>query len=207
MLRHIGKFYVGSPLMGIPVFLHWSFFLAILLTLVFKPLFCTYFLISSFIVLLHEYGHCYAARKYAVPTKEILITAVGGIAYIENGTKTPYEEFAVSLAGPMVNMLLVPLTTWHPVLFALNAIILIFNMIPAFPLDGGRVLRSLLAMVFCHKLATKIACGISLFLCTLFLLVGFWFRAFGLVAIGLLGCGWIMAELERIKVENVYTGV
>lgn len=129
-------------------------------------------------VLLHEYGHALVARRYGIPTKDITLLPIGGVAALERMPEDPRGELAVSIAGPAVNAVLAVLfygtlaligrldVPAHPVmpgtslleqLAWINVTLAVFNLIPAFPMDGGRVLRSLLAMKLGHPHATQIA--------------------------------------------------
>ncbi|MGH7583623.1 MAG: site-2 protease family protein [Gemmatimonadales bacterium] len=116
-------------------------------------------------VLLHEFGHILAARGYGIPTPEILLSPIGGIARIAAMPQRPRQELLVSLAGPAVTLgiivvgwaaLLATGEAGHfvadiqrnalwPMVIATNMALLVFNLIPAFPMDGGRVLRAALA--------------------------------------------------------------
>lgn len=119
-----------------------------------------------FCVLLHEFGHVWAARRYGIKTPDITLLPIGGVARLERMPKKPSEELVVALCGPLVNVLiaagLLPFVGWQPLsklmeslgtpallmwLMGWNVMMVVFNMIPAFPMDGGRVLRALLAMV------------------------------------------------------------
>jgi Zn-dependent protease/predicted transcriptional regulator len=129
-------------------------------------------------VVLHELGHAIAARWFGIKTKDITLYLIGGVARLERIPENPLQELVVALAGPMVNVVLaaviylvlskVPaidvLTHVEQVgsqllgeLFWVNISLVVFNMIPAFPMDGGRVLRALLAMFLPHVKATQIA--------------------------------------------------
>lgn len=129
-------------------------------------------------VLLHEYGHALVARRYGIPTKDITLLPIGGVAQLERMPDDPGGEFAVSIAGPAVNAVLagvfygavallgrldlpahplMPGTTLLGQLAWINVTLAVFNLIPAFPMDGGRVLRALLAMKLGHPEATQIA--------------------------------------------------
>ncbi len=139
------------------------------------------------IVLLHELGHSLAALRFNVKVYDITLLPIGGLARLEEIPKNPFQEFVIAIAGPMVNVLLAallfPLLWWVAdgnvfsivhlynsgpgllnilrFLFWINVSLLLFNMIPAFPLDGGRALRSLLAIWLGNQKATRIAVWIG----------------------------------------------
>ena len=119
-------------------------------------------------VLLHEFGHVTAARWYGIRTPDILLLPIGGVARLERMPTRPWEELVVALCGPLVNIIIavvlalfvgLPRSVEELVnelghlrqaamaLMGWNLMMVVFNMIPAFPMDGGRVLRALLAMV------------------------------------------------------------
>ncbi len=144
------------------------------------------------IVVLHELGHSYAALRYHVPVRRIVLLPIGGVAELERMPDKPSQELVVALAGPAVNFVLA-LLLWlvaqgvrlgdellpGPMLdlfergalaggaavfryvFIANLFLGIFNLVPAFPLDGGRVLRALLAMRMPYVRATSIAVSIG----------------------------------------------
>lgn len=151
---------------------------------------CTVFLC----VLLHEYGHALTARKFGIRTRDITLLPIGGIARLERMPDDPKQELAVAIAGPLVNVAIAAvLFGWikmthaagsAPVdqatfvrgsftiqLFAVNIALVVFNMIPAFPMDGGRVLRALLAMRLNYARATRIAAALGQAIALVF---GFW---------------------------------
>ena len=141
-------------------------------------------------VLLHELGHALAARRYGVRTRDITLLPIGGLARLERMPDKPSQELVVALAGPAVNVVIavslglvlrglarpfVDLLMQGSLLeslLAVNVWMILFNMIPAFPMDGGRVLRSLLAMRLPFERATRIASGIGQFVALLFGAVG-----------------------------------
>jgi len=142
-------------------------------------------------VTLHELGHGLVARVFGVPVREIVLLPLGGVAQITKNPEKPFHELLIAVAGPLVNVviaavLVVPLglrlgpmlLTSHGLLpeefantpslntllvwlFAANASLVLFNLIPAFPLDGGRMLRALLAMFMGQPRATRAASAIG----------------------------------------------
>jgi Zn-dependent protease/CBS domain-containing protein len=145
-------------------------------------------------VLAHEFGHIFTARAFGVATPDVTLLPIGGVARLERIPEKPSEEFLVAIAGPMVNVViavvLIAMTPTHlsaehfaamespkvsmiDRLAEVNLFLAIFNLIPAFPMDGGRVLRALLAIRLGHVRATEIAA-----------MIGQW-CAFGLGFLGL----------------------
>lgn len=135
--------------------------------------------IIFFCVLLHEFGHALAARRYGINTPDITLLPIGGLARLERMPDKPSEELVVAVCGPLVNVviagLLFPFTSpgfslgaldrvdssLLDMICAANVMLVLFNLIPAFPMDGGRVLRSLLAMRLDYVRATNIAANIG----------------------------------------------
>ena len=131
-------------------------------------------------VVLHELGHAMAGRKFGIRTEDITLLPIGGVAHLERIPENPREEIIVALAGPLVSAGLA-LVFWIAAgfsgptleaetlglddlaarLFSINLGLLLFNLIPAFPMDGGRVLRALLAFRMGGRRATRIAAGIG----------------------------------------------
>jgi stage IV sporulation protein FB len=135
------------------------------------------FILLLFIcVLLHEFGHALAGRYYGVSTPDITLLPIGGVARMLAVPDKPKEEFVIAVAGPAVNVViavvLAPVLWLSGGLFSgpagetreilhnlllVNLGLVVFNMIPAFPMDGGRIFRSLLAMKIRWTKATRIA--------------------------------------------------
>lgn len=132
-------------------------------------------------VLLHEFGHVFAARHYGVQTPDITLLPIGGVARLERIPEAPTQELLIALAGPAVNLVigvgiwlalggLIPVEGYEVQnpsvsLFSrlawVNFFLVLFNLIPAFPMDGGRVLRALLAYRLGYGRATQIAASIG----------------------------------------------
>lgn len=193
-----------ARLFGIPIQLHWSFFL-ILAWIVYVVLsrkgywdwhslgWTTLSVFVLFLcVVLHELGHALTARRYGVKTRNIMLLPIGGLAVLERLPEKPKQELWVALAGPMVNVglavffapLLLLLSQekfrqifgfitqqdgnffarhilpWEWFIFglvALNLVVALFNLLPAFPMDGGRILRAFLSFRLARIRATRIA--------------------------------------------------
>jgi len=149
-------------------------------------------LLAFLCVLLHELGHALAARRFGIQTREIVLLPIGGVARLERMPEKPLQEVVVALAGPGVNLILAvalaallgargvtpELAIDHAdkglleFLLLANLAMLLFNLIPAFPMDGGRVLRAALATGMPYARATRIAAQVGQALALLFAAVG-----------------------------------
>jgi Zn-dependent protease len=150
-----------------------------------------FILILFLCVLLHEFGHALAAARYGIKTPDITLLPIGGVARLQRMPDRPLEEFVVAIAGPLVNVVIAlgiwlglgarAILTEVPVgnpqvpmlnqVMWVNVVLVLFNLIPAFPMDGGRVLRALLATRMNYARATNIAATIGQFIAFVF---GFW---------------------------------
>jgi len=181
-------------------------------------------------VVLHEFGHSLTAMRFGVQTQDITVYPIGGIASLESMPTKPAQELQVAIAGPAVNLIIAGILWIHlkstgqtfnleamqnirltgaafaANLMYANIILAAFNLIPAFPMDGGRVLRSLLAMKIEPVKATSFAAKTGQVLAIVFVFFGFFFN-FWLVFIGLfifLGAG---AESKAEKIKHALEGV
>jgi Zn-dependent protease len=153
-----------------------------------------YILILFACVTLHEFGHAFAARGFGIKTRDITLYAIGGVARLNRIPEKPWQELVVAVAGPLVNVVIAAalffvthitagfdeadllesprIDLLYKVAWA-NLFLVAFNLIPAFPMDGGRVLRALLAMVMPYARATEVAARIGQGLAILFAIFGF----------------------------------
>jgi Zn-dependent protease len=168
---------------GISVRLHWTFILFLVWIALSNPGNLSdkaselFFLLSIFTcVVLHEYGHALTARLFGINTRDITLYPIGGVALLVRDPK-PKEEFFIALAGPLVNVVIAILifnfygidesalisehASFWTRIFVANLVLVVFNMIPAYPMDGGRVLRSALGLILAQGSATIISARIG----------------------------------------------
>jgi Zn-dependent protease/CBS domain-containing protein len=165
-------------------------------------------------IVLHELGHALTARKYGIRTKDLILLPIGGVARLERMPERPSEELRVALAGPAVNVVIAAIILAillalgvHPHwgnlrwvggnffenLMVVNVWLVGFNLLPAFPMDGGRVLRALLATRMEYTRATQVAAHIGQAMALVFGFIGLFSDPF-LVFIALFV--WMGADAE-----------
>jgi stage IV sporulation protein FB len=164
---------------GISVKLHWTFILFIVWLAVTNPgnvgdkAAEVLFILGIFTcVVLHEYGHALTARSFGIRTRDITLYPIGGVAVLEKEPR-PAQEFFIALAGPLVNVVIATFLAnlydlnnleelnfeddFGARLLVANIVLVMFNMIPAYPMDGGRVLRAALGCFLNQSTATIIS--------------------------------------------------
>lgn len=186
-------------------------------------------------VVLHELGHALTAKHFGIETKRITLLPIGGMASLEHIPESPKQELLITLAGPFVNALIalflyfiIPVSefmhlnftetfevlmsfSWQNFLFLLfvvNISLIVFNIIPAFPMDGGRILRALLALKINRVKATKIATIIGQLIAVLFLLTGLLYNPFLVIIalfifVGAYSENQMVQHLALLKGHNV----
>ncbi len=216
-------------LFGIPVYLHTTFVLLMGFILLAgwrqdgnlaAAIGGVLFILAIFAtIVLHELGHALTARQFGIHTKDITLLPIGGIARLERMPDVPRHELWVALAGPAVNLVIAAIVFGiatvagaQPALglptanvgtldrfIATNVWLAVFNLIPAFPMDGGRVLRALLAERIDYVRATQVAASLGQGIALFFGVVGFLSNPF-LVFVALMV--WVGASEESLAVQT-----
>jgi Zn-dependent protease/CBS domain-containing protein len=153
-------------------------------------------------VLLHEFGHALTARRFGIPTREITLMPIGGVARLARIPRDPWQEMTVALAGPAVNLAILGLllggwslfaagpleAAWRNPLFRTlvqaNTMLMAFNLLPIFPMDGGRVLRATLGMKWSYARATRCAARLGQVAAVVLASVGLWYNPMLVVLAG-----------------------
>jgi len=178
-------------------------------------------------VLLHEFGHAIAARAFGILTPDITLLPIGGVARIQRMPDKPWQELVVAVAGPLVNVVIAiilfiilgfqmdwnlatnlsdPEGSMLAKVASVNVMLVVFNMIPAFPMDGGRVLRSLLAMKMGNARATQIAARTGQALAFVLGFIGLFANPF-LIFIALFVYLGAASENAMAQMKDISTGV
>ncbi len=214
---------------GIDLYLHPTFLLLLAFVGISQGGLAAMLLVSAVFgcVLLHELGHALTARFCGIRTEDITLYPIGGVARLERMPRKPASELLITLAGPLVNLAIAgvlavglfvldtayathygwpsdvpPLLSFSAALMWINLALAAFNMVPAFPMDGGRVFRALLSGWVGRLRATEIAAGVGRFLALAF---GCWSLLHGnlihcaLAAFIFFAAG---AELLRVRAEE-----
>lgn len=185
------------------------------------------FILAVFLcVLLHEFGHALMAKRFHFKTKYITLLPIGGLAQMEKLPDDPKQELWVAIAGPMVNIVIAGILlvflpsidnfdpetftaigpdNFFVFLFSVNLILALFNLLPAFPMDGGRVLRALLSFKLPREQATRVAAGIGQFMAILFVFAGLFYNPF-LVLIGIFIFLGAQAENNMVQSQSQLRG-
>ncbi|MFO0951085.1 MAG: site-2 protease family protein [Isosphaeraceae bacterium] len=215
---------------GIPIYVHWTFLILLGWVLIEQfarqqsillALTGVAFAIALFgCVVLHELGHALMARRFGVGTTDITLLPIGGLARLQRIPEKPSQELLVALAGPAVNVFIVavlllagvrypaglnnPRQLVEPAfwsnLLLVNTLLVAFNLLPAFPMDGGRVFRALLAMRMDYARATRAAASVGQVLAIGFGLLGL--QTMNPVLVLIATFVWIGAEAEASQVEE-----
>ncbi len=178
-------------------------------------------------VLLHELGHAMMARRYGIGTSDITLLPIGGLARLERMPERPAQELMVAVAGPAVNLVIAALlAVWLVTtggisagdgpwltsgsiarrLMVFNLVLVAFNLLPAFPMDGGRVLRAVLAASLGRRRATAIAANVGQGLAIVMGLVGFFYSPI-LIFIAIFVFLGAQAESGLVEMQSALKGL
>lgn len=182
-------------------------------------------------VVLHEFGHALTAKRFGVKTADIILLPIGGVARLVNLPDKPKHELWIAIMGPVVNLIIaiiifitlyimhgsdlvylvqqeldlhMNLSQFLILILQANIILMIFNLIPAFPMDGGRVLRAFIAMYSNRLIATKWASRIGQICCIIFIIVGIFTNAWTLAFIGVFIFLGASQEYNQVQHEFKY---
>jgi len=191
------------------------------------------FMLALFVcVIMHEFGHALTARRFGVDTQDIILLPIGGVARLTKLPEKPIHEFLVAIAGPVVNVIIafvlallifalpqidffpafgsngsdtleITASTFPATLLWTNLVLAVFNLIPAFPMDGGRILRSLLAIRLRRLKATRIASIVGQVLAVLFFVYGFWTGSLITAFIGIFVFFTASSEYRMVRVDSI----
>jgi Zn-dependent protease len=205
-MKNMSRGFRLGTLFGFPIRVHLSFLALLAVVFLFMGGASGVALVSMVAasVLVHELGHALLARHLGVPVGEIGLHFFGGAAQIQALPRRPGDEIAIAAAGPAVSFAVAGLShlaawlTGWPVLATLgwvNVVLGAFNLVPAFPSDGGRILRAWLARRAGFVRATELAVTVSRVACALLIAAGLWVGSFQLVAVAI--ALWTFGTIER----------
>lgn len=191
-------------------------------------LWSVFFVLTLFgCVTLHELGHALTAQRFGIQTRDIILLPIGGVARLESIPEEPREELLVTLAGPAVNLVIAAVlfvglwaTNSFPdfenfstaggenflfMLLLVNLVLALFNMLPAFPMDGGRVLRALLSYKYPRHVATRMAANVGQVIAVIFVLIGFFYNPF-LILVGIFVYLGAQQEAKFVESKSFLSG-
>jgi Zn-dependent protease/CBS domain-containing protein len=183
-------------------------------------------------VVLHEFGHSLMAQRLGIETADITLLPIGGLARLKNLPEKPWDEVKIAIAGPLVNVVLAPIFFGVALLLGgslmappnilegvqsagqvfvylgyINVALVVFNLIPAFPMDGGRVLRGLLATRYGPVRATDIASAVGQFFAAGFFLIGAFTLNFLLALVGIFIFFGASGEAQMVRQREIMRGL
>lgn len=172
-------------------------------------------------VILHEFGHSLQVKRYGITVRDIVLLPIGGMARAERIPEEPWREIVVAISGPLVNFALVgiiagvlflqgaSLTASDGFLIQLlfiNLVLGTFNLIPAYPMDGGRILRALLATRMSYLRATRVARAVGQIIAVLFVVIGFTYSSLIMLpVIAVFIFAGAMSEEKQIRIRHILT--
>lgn len=181
---------------GIQLRIHVTFLLLIAWVALGSASAAVFVLLLFLCVVLHEFGHAFAAKAYGINTPDITLLPIGGVARLERMPEEPKQELIIAIAGPLVNVIIAlclyvvigSRELMNPAivqrgdmltqLLQINVVLVLFNLLPAFPMDGGRVLRALLATRLSYARATQIAANVGQGFAFVFGFIGLFWNPF-----------------------------